>query len=86
MDACKIRLIEAGQRNGIPVLALHGTPASRLLYADWIEDAQERGSRLISYDRPGYGGPMPQPGRTVANAAEDVATINVPGACEAPGT
>jgi len=30
---------------------------------------------LISYERPGYGNSTPQPGRTVASAANDVATI-----------
>ncbi|MEJ2305397.1 MAG: alpha/beta hydrolase, partial [Anaerolineales bacterium] len=48
---------------------------SRLLYRSWVEDAESRGIRLISYDRPGYGGSTPQPGRTVAGAAGDVAAI-----------
>ena len=30
------------------------------------------GLRLISYDRPGYGGSTPQPGRSVADCAADV--------------
>lgn len=30
---------------------------------------------MISYDRPGYGGSTPCPGRTVASAAEDVTAI-----------
>lgn len=53
----------------------NGTPGSRLLYPLWVEDAQTRGIRLISYDRPGYGGSTSQPGRRVASAAEDVAAI-----------
>ena len=71
----KIRIIEAGQSGGAPILAHNGTPGSRLLYHLWIEDALSRGIRLISYDRPGYGGSTPLPGRTVASAAEDVAVI-----------
>jgi pimeloyl-ACP methyl ester carboxylesterase len=31
--------------------------------------------RLLSYDRPGYGGSTPQPDRTIANGAADVAAI-----------
>jgi pimeloyl-ACP methyl ester carboxylesterase len=31
--------------------------------------------RLISYDRPGYGGSAPQPGRSVADCAADVRAI-----------
>jgi len=74
-DGRQLHLTEAGQPDGIPVLALHGTPSAGLLYGRWIEDALARGIRLISYDRPGYGGSTPLPGRTVADAAADVAAI-----------
>lgn len=74
-DGRKLRVVEAGQPDGIPILALHGTPGSSLLFQPWIKDAENRGIHLISYDRPGYGGSTPQPGRTIASAAEDVAAI-----------
>lgn len=71
----EIQIIEAGQPHGIPILVHNGTPGSRLLHHPWIKDAESRGIRLISYDRPGYGGSTPQPERTVASAVDDVATI-----------
>lgn len=74
-DGRQLHLREAGQPDGIPVLALHGTPSAGLLYVRWIEDARARGIRLLSYDRPGYSGSTPQPGRTVADGATDVAAI-----------
>src|SRR5277367_4350706 len=74
-DGRKIRINEAGQPDGVPVMALRGTPQSRLLYKAWIADARARGIRLICYERPGYGKSSIQPGRTVASAAEDVAAI-----------
>jgi pimeloyl-ACP methyl ester carboxylesterase len=74
-DGRSLCVIEAGQPDGIPILVHNGTPGSRLLYDPWIKDAESRGIRLISYDRPGYGCSTPQPGRTVAGAAEDVAAI-----------
>lgn len=74
-DGRQLHLREAGQPDGIPVLALHGTPSAGLLYERWIDDAQARGIRLLSYDRPGYGGSTSQPGRTVASATADVAAI-----------
>jgi pimeloyl-ACP methyl ester carboxylesterase len=66
---------EAGDPAGRPVLVHHGTPAHGALFAPWIEDAHARGIRLIGYDRPGYGVSSPDPDRTVASAAEDVAAI-----------
>ena len=52
-DGRKIRISDAGQPDGVPVLVLRGTPQSRLLYDGWIADAQSRGIRLIGYERPG---------------------------------
>lgn len=74
-DGRKIRVNEAGQPNGVPVLVQRGTPQSGLLYHGWVEDAQARGIRLIGYERPGYGESTAQPGRAVAAAANDVAAI-----------
>jgi pimeloyl-ACP methyl ester carboxylesterase len=52
-----------------------GTPNSRHIYEPIAQDAAVRGLRLICYDRPGYGGSTPQPGRTVADCADDVRAI-----------
>lgn len=35
----------------------------------------QRGARLISYDRPGYGGSDRMPRRRVADVAQDVADV-----------
>lgn len=53
----------------------HGTPGDGQLHAPHAADARERGIRLIGYDRPGYGGSTPLPGRSVADCAADVRTI-----------
>ena len=74
-DGRKIQILETGQPDGAAILVHHGTPSARLLFDPWIKDAESRGIRLISYDRPGYGGSTPQSGRTVASAAKDVAAI-----------
>jgi pimeloyl-ACP methyl ester carboxylesterase len=65
----------AGDVGGRPVVVHHGTPGSRYLPDDWVADAAADGVRLLSYDRPGYGGSAPQPGRTVADCASDVRAI-----------
>jgi pimeloyl-ACP methyl ester carboxylesterase len=64
-----------GDTAGRPVLVHGGTPNSRLMADPWLRDAEQRGIHLISYDRPGYGGSTAQPGRTVADCADDVRTI-----------
>jgi pimeloyl-ACP methyl ester carboxylesterase len=65
----------AGDPHGMPILVHNGSPNSRHLYGGWITDAEKKGIRLISYDRPGYGGSTARPGHTVASGAEDVRAI-----------
>jgi pimeloyl-ACP methyl ester carboxylesterase len=74
-DGRTLAIEEAGDPNGRPVLVHMGTPNSRHLYQPNTIDAAVRGLRLISYDRPGYGGSTPQPGRSVADCAADVRAI-----------
>jgi pimeloyl-ACP methyl ester carboxylesterase len=74
-DGRSLRVREDGDPGGVPVIAHHGTPGSRLLYRRWVEDATERGIRLIAYERPGYGGSDRHEGRSVADAAADVEAI-----------
>ncbi len=59
----------------VPLVMHHGTPMSALPLGSQVEDAREKGIRLIAYDRPGYGGSTRQPGRRVCDAATDTATI-----------
>jgi pimeloyl-ACP methyl ester carboxylesterase len=75
VDGRTLCVAEAGDPTGHAVFALHGTPGSRLFWHEAVEDAEQRGIRLIAYDRPGYGGSDPAPGRTVADAADDIAAV-----------
>jgi pimeloyl-ACP methyl ester carboxylesterase len=74
-DGRILAIQETGDPSGRPVLVHMGTPMSRHLYDPHAADAASRGLRLISYDRPGYGGSTPQPGRTHADCAADVRAI-----------
>ena len=74
-DGRTLAVEDYGDPAGRPVLVHMGTPNSRRLYGPNVADAAARGLRLISYDRPGYGGSSPQPGRTVADCAGDVRAI-----------
>jgi pimeloyl-ACP methyl ester carboxylesterase len=80
-DGRTLAVEDAGDRGGRPVLVHVGTPGGRRLYGPrTLADAERRQLRLISYDRPGYGGSTPQPGRSTAHCASDVRVI-----CEALG-
>jgi pimeloyl-ACP methyl ester carboxylesterase len=74
-DGRTLTVREAGDATGVPVLMHSGTPGSSLLYGPHIRDAEERGIRLFSYDRPGYGRSTRKPGRTIADCAADVAAV-----------
>jgi len=66
----------AGARDArLPVFWLHGTPQIGAPPAPLFPAAAEHGVRWVSYDRPGYGGSSPVPGRDVASGAADVAVI-----------
>jgi pimeloyl-ACP methyl ester carboxylesterase len=80
-DGRTLAVEDAGDRDGRPVMVHVGTPGGRRLYGPrTLADAQRRGLRLISYDRPGYGDSTPQSGRSMADCARDVRVI-----CEALG-
>jgi pimeloyl-ACP methyl ester carboxylesterase len=74
-DGRTLAVAESGAPDGSPVLVHAGTPNTRHIYPPVSADAAARGLRLISYDRPGYGGSTPNPGRTVADCTADVRAI-----------
>lgn len=59
----------------LPVVWQHGTPSLGRPPAPLFPAAERLGIRWVSYDRPGYGGSTPRPGRDVASAAADVARV-----------
>ena len=74
-DGRTLRVEEAGDLDGKPVLTHHGTPGAGHAYDRHVADATKKGIRLIAYDRPGYGGSTPHPNHTKADGAEDVRAI-----------
>ncbi len=53
----------------------HGTPNIGTPPAPLFPAAERLGIRWVSYDRPGYGGSTPRPGRDIASAAGDAARV-----------
>lgn len=79
-DGRSLTVREGGDPGGFPVLFIPGTPGSGLIYEPHAHDAAERGIRLFSYDRPGYGDSTRQKGRRVADCAADIEAV-----CDALG-
>jgi pimeloyl-ACP methyl ester carboxylesterase len=65
-----LRVRDAGEPDGAVVMYFHGTPGSRLDLCFGEQLAAERGVRLISFDRPGYGGSTPAPFGLASIAAD----------------
>ena len=67
---------DSGEKDGIPIIAHHGTPGSRLdRHADEARMLADLGVRMIAFDRAGYGSSDAKPGRMVVDAADDVAAL-----------
>jgi pimeloyl-ACP methyl ester carboxylesterase len=74
-DGRTLAYVERGPESGTPVIVAHGTPGSRFARHPDPQMYERHGVRSIAYDRPGYGRSDPQRGRSVADAAADVAAI-----------
>jgi pimeloyl-ACP methyl ester carboxylesterase len=74
-DGRTLMFAEWGDLDGHPVFTLHGTPGCRLNRHPDGELVRSTGVRVISYDRPGYGGSDRHRGRIVADCVPDVAAI-----------
>ncbi|MGD0375774.1 MAG: alpha/beta hydrolase [Streptosporangiaceae bacterium] len=65
-----LRVRDAGDPGGDAVMYFHGTPGSRLDLCFGEQLAAGRGVRLVSFDRPGYGGSSPAPFGLASIAAD----------------
>lgn len=59
----------------LPVFWHHGTPNSGAPPEPLFAAAEERGIRWVSFDRPGYAGSTPLPGRDLASVASDTRAV-----------
>jgi pimeloyl-ACP methyl ester carboxylesterase len=65
-----LRVRDAGDPGGNAVMYFHGTPGSRLDLCFGEQLAADRGVRLVSFDRPGYGGSSSAPFGLASVAAD----------------
>lgn len=75
IDDRRLEVISAGDP-AAPAFVFHGgTPSVGTPYEPSVRAVLDHGFRWLSYSRPGYAGSDPASGRTVADAATDVAAI-----------
>ncbi|WP_375487007.1 alpha/beta fold hydrolase [uncultured Jatrophihabitans sp.] len=74
-DGRQLEVEVSGPEGAMPLVFHHGTPGSAHQFGSLARAAHDRGLRLVSYARPGYGASTRQPGRAVVDAAADVATV-----------
>lgn len=64
-----------GPDDVVPLIFHHGTPGAVTPIRAMQRAAVERGLRLVTYSRPGYGGSSRRPGRQVVDVVADVEAI-----------
>jgi len=74
-DGRDLAFAEYGDPGGVPVIAFHGTPGSRLQLAPADAAARTAGVRLVSVDRPGYGHSTFAPDRRLPGWPSDVVAV-----------
>ncbi len=73
-DGRTLAFDDVGDRDGVPVVYLHGTPDSRLGRPP-DEVTQAAGVRLLAVDRPGSGDSDPHRDSTLASLGHDLAAL-----------
>jgi len=74
-DGRTLAVAEWGDPNGLPVIAMHGTPGGRITYWQDATIYARHGLRRLTYDRAGYGGSTRFKGRSIADVVIDVDAI-----------
>jgi len=74
-DGRTLAYTEVGALEGVVAFYFHGAPGGRLELASLDDSFAAVGVRVITADRPGYGGSTPLTGRTTADWADDVSAL-----------
>jgi pimeloyl-ACP methyl ester carboxylesterase len=74
-DGRSLEVVVTGPAEGVPLVFHHGTPGSAMQFTAIQRAVTDRGLRLVTLSRPGYGASTRLPGRRVADAAADTAAV-----------
>jgi pimeloyl-ACP methyl ester carboxylesterase len=74
-DGRTLEVLVYGRISDRPLIFHGGTPSAAVPYPPMAAAAAQAELRFVTYSRPGYAGSSPSPGRSVADAAADVAAL-----------
>lgn len=74
-DGRHLEFAVSGPEDGTPLVFHHGTPGSAGPFRALERAAHEKGLRLVTFSRPGYGESTRRPGRDVAAVAADAEAL-----------
>ena len=74
-DGRTLEAVAEGDEAGALLIFHHGSPGAAVPYEPFDRAADERGIRLVTMSRAGFGGSSLQPGRSVSDAAADAAAL-----------
>jgi pimeloyl-ACP methyl ester carboxylesterase len=74
-DGRRLDMRVSGPADGVPLVFHHGTPGAATPVRALERAAHERGLRLVTTSRPGYGDSSRQPGRAVVDVVADTAAV-----------
>ena len=74
-DGRQLDVSVTGPQDGVPLVFHHGTPGSGVQYEPLAHTCADRGLRLVTYSRAGYGASTRRPGRRVVDEVDDVRAV-----------
>jgi len=74
-DDRRLSIRVSGPTDGVPLVFHHGTPGAATPIRALEQAAHDRGLRLVTMSRPGYGGSTRLAGRNVVDVVSDVSAV-----------
>lgn len=74
-DGRSLEVFVGGAADGVPVVYHNGSPSSGQPYQPFLDLAEARGLRMVTYARPGYSRSSRNEGRSVASVVDDIGAV-----------
>ncbi|KAH8897318.1 putative valacyclovir hydrolase [Thozetella sp. PMI_491] len=74
-DGRNLDYLISGAQDGFPLIFIHGTPGSYVAFSTLQVVCKDKGLKLITLSRAGYGGSTRNKGRRIVDAVQDIAAL-----------